>query len=199
MGVKPAPHAGMGVAQYTWATSPLRRYVDLVNQWQIIAAARHGRTAALAAPFKPKDATLFSVISSFDGAYSAYNDFQNGIERFWALRWLEQNAVTELDAAVLKDGLVRADKLPLVFKALGCDALPRGTHVRVRLTGSDLLTLDLHATLLTRLDEPAETPAEDEAEDETEAAAPLALAIDVTDAGDGAGDRTEPAPASPAA
>ena len=55
MGVKPAPHAGMGVAQYTWATSPLRRYVDLVNQWQIIACARHGRTAALAAPFKPKD------------------------------------------------------------------------------------------------------------------------------------------------
>ena len=54
MGVKPAPHAGMGVAQYTWATSPLRRYVDLVNQWQIVACARHGRTAALAAPFKPR-------------------------------------------------------------------------------------------------------------------------------------------------
>ncbi|OYU72460.1 MAG: ribonuclease II, partial [Burkholderiales bacterium PBB5] len=30
MGVKPAPHAGMGVPQYTWATSPLRRYVELV-------------------------------------------------------------------------------------------------------------------------------------------------------------------------
>ena len=203
MGVKPAPHAGMGVAQYTWATSPLRRYVDLVNQWQIIAAARHGRTAALAAPFKPKDATLFSVISSFDGAYSAYNDFQHGIERFWALRWLEQNAVTELDAAVLKDGLVRADSLPLVFKALGCDGLPRGTHVRVRLTGTDLLTLDLHATLLTRLDEPvegqAEAAIEDDADDETEAAAPLALAIDVTDAEGSAGDGAEPAPAAPAA
>ena len=63
----------MGVAQYTWATSPLRRYVDLVNQWQIIACARHGRTAALAAPFKPKDAALFSIISGFDGAYTAYN------------------------------------------------------------------------------------------------------------------------------
>ncbi|MEO7055679.1 MAG: ribonuclease catalytic domain-containing protein, partial [Caldimonas sp.] len=35
MGTRPAPHAGMGVAQYTWATSPLRRYVDLVNQWQL--------------------------------------------------------------------------------------------------------------------------------------------------------------------
>jgi exoribonuclease-2 len=58
---------------YAWSTSPLRRYTDLVNQWQIIAAARHGRTAALAAPFKPKDAELFSIISAFDAAYSAYN------------------------------------------------------------------------------------------------------------------------------
>ncbi len=86
MGTRPAPHAGMGVAQYTWATSPLRRYVDLVNQWQIIACARHGRTAALAAPFKPKDAALFSIISAFDAAYAAYNGFQHGIERYWTLR-----------------------------------------------------------------------------------------------------------------
>jgi exoribonuclease-2 len=91
MGTKPAPHAGMGVAQYTWATSPLRRYVDLVNQWQIIACARHGRTAALAAPFKPKDAALFSIISGFDAAYSAYNDFQHGIERLLDAALAEQN------------------------------------------------------------------------------------------------------------
>jgi exoribonuclease-2 len=83
MGTKALPHAGMGVAQYTWATSPLRRYTDLVNQWQIIACARHGRTAALVAPFKPKDAELFSIISGFDAAYSAYNGFQSGIERYW--------------------------------------------------------------------------------------------------------------------
>ncbi|TMG98040.1 MAG: RNB domain-containing ribonuclease, partial [Betaproteobacteria bacterium] len=100
MGTKPQPHAGMGVPQYSWATSPLRRYVDLVNQWQIIACARHGRTAALAAPFKPKDAALFSIISAFDAAYGAYNGFQSGIERFWTLRYLEQNAITELDATV---------------------------------------------------------------------------------------------------
>ena len=184
MGVKPLPHAGMGVAQYTWATSPLRRYVDLVNQWQIIACARHGKTAALAAPFKPKDASLFAVISSFDGAYTAYNDFQHAIERFWALRWLQQQAITELDGAVLKEGLVRADTLPLVFRVLGCEPLPRGTHVRVRITGLDLLTLDVHATLSRRLDDEAPA-ASDEATDEDEdtaAAAPLALAIDLGDA-----------------
>lgn len=194
MGVKALPHAGMGVAQYTWATSPLRRYVDLVNQWQIIACARHGRTAALAAPFKPKDAQLFSIISGFESAYAAYNGFQNGIERFWTLRWLQQNATTELTATVMKDGLVRADDLPLVFKALGCENLPRGSHVKVRITGLDEMTLDVHATLLERLVEAAPADEADEGDDELEAAAaPLALAIDVNDAGD-----TEGAPAASA-
>lgn len=202
MGVKPAPHAGMGVPQYTWATSPLRRYVDLVNQWQIIASVRHGRTAALVAPFKPRDAMLFSVISSFDAAYTAYNDFQRDIERFWTLRWLQQNSVAELDAAVLKDGLVRADTLPLVFKALGCEALPRGAHVRLRITGMDLLTLDLHATLATRLDDAAAGGAvADEAadDDEAAAAAPLSLAIDLGDGEPAAPAVAPPDPAGAAA
>ena len=191
MGTRPAPHAGMGVAQYTWASSPLRRYVDLVNQWQIIACARHGRTAALAAPFKPKDAALFSIISGFDAAYASYNEFQNTVERYWTLRWLEQNAVTELDAAVMKDGLVRADALPLVFRATGTESLPRGTRVRVRLTGHDLLTLELHGALLARIDAPAEAEAElaePEAEDESPEAGALRLAIELE----------EPAPAEAA-
>ncbi len=197
MGTKPAPHAGMGVPQYTWATSPLRRYVDLVNQWQIIAAARHGRTAALVAPFKPKDAMLFSVISQFDAAYTAYNDFQRAIERFWTLRWLQQNTITELDGVALKDGLVRADTLPLVFKALGCEALPRNAHVRVRITGIDLLTLDLHANLASRLDDAPPAAVADEAgdDDEAAAAAPLALAIDLGDAAPAEGDAAPAAPA----
>jgi exoribonuclease-2 len=199
MGVKPAPHAGMGVAQYTWATSPLRRYVDLVNQWQIIACARHGRTAALAAPFKPKDAALFSVISAFDAAYAEYNGFQSGIERYWTLQYLAQNGIAELDAAVMKDGLVRADTLPLVFRALGTESLPRAARVRVRITGSDLLTLDLHAKLAARLDDPT-TSADDavieenDADDASASAGPLTLAIDV--AADGAEPQTAPVAAS---
>ncbi len=183
MGTKPLPHAGLGVAQYGWATSPLRRYVDLVNQWQIIACARHGRTAALAAPFRPKDAVLFSIISAFDAAYSAYNDFQHGIERFWTLRWLEQNHVPELEATVMKDGLVRADTLPLVLRAGGCEALPRGARVRVRVAGVDLLTLDAHASLIARLDTMTAAADEDTESEDTDtdaaAAVPLAIAIDV--------------------
>ncbi len=188
MGTKALPHAGMGVAQYTWATSPLRRYVDLVNQWQIIACAKNGRTAALAAPFKPKDAELFAIISNFDGAYSAYNGFQSSMERYWTIKHLGQAGITELDAAVMVNGLVRADTLPLVFKAIGADNLPRHAKVRVRITGVDLLTLDVHASVIARLDEAESgTAPQGDAgdEDDTEVldnAGPLTLAIDVADA-----------------
>ncbi|MCX7659904.1 MULTISPECIES: RNB domain-containing ribonuclease [Caldimonas] len=195
MSTKPLPHAGMGVKQYTWATSPLRRYVDLVNQWQIIACARHGRTAALAAPFKPKDAELFSVISGFDAAYTAYNDFQHSIERYWTLRYLVQNDVQELTATVLKDALVRADSLPLVLRATGTENLPRGAHVRVRITGVDELTLDVHANLIERLDEIPPEAVDDDSEDDTAAAGPIALAIELDD-GDPAAAPPGPADAA---
>ncbi len=185
MSTKAAPHAGIGVAQYAWSTSPLRRYTDLVNQWQIIACARHGATAALAAPFKPKDADLFAILSGFDEAYSAYNVFQNGMERFWTLRYLQQNAVQELNASVIKDDVVRADDLPLVCAALGAQGLPRGARVKVRIQGLDLLTLDVSATVSERLGAdaqdgtaPVTANAEDEA-DEALGSGPLSLAMDV--------------------
>lgn len=204
MGTKAMPHAGMGVKQYTWATSPLRRYVDLVNQWQIVACARHGRTAALAAPFKPKDAELFSIISGFDAAYAAYNAFQNGLERWWTLRYLGQNNIDAIDAAVMKDGLVRAETLPLVFRALGADKLPRGARVRTRITGIDELTLDIHASVVSRIDDPS-TDSDDAVIDDSDeaeaaqAAAPLTMAIDLNDAdvGSPAAAPTDTSPPTP--
>jgi exoribonuclease-2 len=185
MGTKAQPHAGIGVPSYAWSTSPLRRYVDMVNQWQIIACVRHGKTAALAAPFKPKDANLFAVISAFDAAYSAYNGFQNGMERYWTLQHLKQNHITEVTATLIKDNLVRADTLPLVLPVMGADGLPRGAHVRVRLGEVDDITLDIHGTVIERLDLPVEDLSEDNGdsgEDDEALATPLALAIDVDDA-----------------
>jgi exoribonuclease-2 len=187
MGTKAAPHAGIGVKCYAWSTSPLRRYTDLVNQWQIVAAARHGRTAALAAPFKPKDAELFSIISGFDAAYAAYNAYQAGMERFWTLRYVRQHGLETLDGTVFREGLVRADDLPLVLPALGSDNLPRGSRVRVKLGAIDDIALDLAGTVVERLDAAA-TPvsdADDSGEEEEPVAGPIAIAVDVADAAEG--------------
>jgi len=186
MGTKALPHAGLGVKSYAWSTSPLRRYTDLVNQWQIIAAARHGRTAALAAPFKPKDAELFSVISAFDAAYAAYNAHQAAMERYWTLKYLRQQAIRELEATVFKEGLARADTLPLVLPVLGAGELPRGARVRVKLGEVDLITLDVSGTVVQRLEavpEAAVASEEGDSEEET-VAGPIAIAVDVTDTPD---------------
>jgi exoribonuclease-2 len=182
MGTRALPHAGIGVPSYAWSTSPLRRYTDLVNQWQIIACARHGKTAALVAPFKPKDADLFSIISAFDTAYSAYNGYQNGMERFWTLRYLQQNNVTELVASLFKENLVRTDDIPLVLPVMGAQGLPRAAKVRVKLGDIDLITLDVNGTVLERLDAPLPDPsAEDETEDDEEVAGPIAIAVDMNE------------------
>jgi exoribonuclease-2 len=187
MGTRALPHAGLGVKSYAWSTSPLRRYTDLVNQWQIIAAARHGKTAALAAPFKPKDADLFSILSGFDAAYSTYNGHQGGMERFWTLKYLQQQGITELEATLIKDvpngALARADTLPLVFMVTGTQGLQRGARVRVRLGEIDEIALDVHGTVIERLDaETASAPTEDEgSEDEEEVAGPIAIAVDMSD------------------
>ena len=182
MGTRALPHAGIGVKSYAWSTSPLRRYTDLVNQWQIIACARHGKTAALAAPFKPKDVELFSIISSFDAAYSAYNGSQAGMERFWTLKYLEQQGITELTATSFREGLVRADELPLVLGVLGAGDLPRAARVRVKLGSIDEITLDVHGTVIERLDAAAESPEQEDEGDDEEATGPIAIALDVSDA-----------------
>ena len=207
MGTKAQPHAGIGVKSYAWSTSPLRRYVDMVNQWQIIACARHGKTAALAAPFKPKDANLFAIIRSFDAAYTAYNGFQNGMERYWTLKHLQQAGISELTATLIKDNLVRADSLPLVLPVLGTEGLPRGAHVRVRLGEIDEMTLEVGGTVIERLDLPVDEVSDDSADegdgDEGDLVAPLALAIDLDDGADSpeapAAESAEPARAAPAA
>jgi exoribonuclease-2 len=188
MGTKALPHAGIGVPAYAWSTSPLRRYTDLVNQWQIIAAAQHGATAALAAPFKPKDAALFSIIASFDDAYANYNQFQNTMERYWTLQAVQQRGITELTAVVMKDGLARADDLPLVLPVMGAKELPRGARIRVRIGEIDFIALEVTGMLLERLDFDARDedakPVMDEEGDEGDDDAGLptvAIAIDVNE------------------
>jgi exoribonuclease-2 len=148
MGTKALPHAGIGVPSYAWSTSPLRRYTDMVNQWQIISCIKHGRTALLAAPFKPKDADLFSIISNFDNTYSAYNQYQNGMERYWTLKYLQQNNITELSATLFKENMVRADELPLVMPVLGANNLERNTNVTIKLGAINLMTLDVTGTVI---------------------------------------------------
>ncbi len=138
-----APHQGLGVDQYAWSTSPLRRYTDLVNQWQILACIEGG-----VAPFKPRDADLFAIVSGFDAAYSGYSDFQSNMERYWCLRWLGQEQVRQVEAVVMKDEILRLADIPLIIKLPGMQQLARGTQVKLDILRWDDVDLTVEARLL---------------------------------------------------
>jgi exoribonuclease II len=186
MGTKALPHAGIGVPSYAWSTSPLRRYTDMVNQWQIISCIKNGKTAPLVAPFKPKDADLFSIISNFDNTYSAYNQYQNGMERYWTLKYLQQNNISKLNATLFKENMVRADDLPLVLPVMGANHLERGTKVIVKLGDINLMTLDISGTVIDIrvAAQVGDMQVDDAPEDESEETGALSIAVDLVDTTD---------------
>jgi len=76
---------------------------------------------------------------------------------------------------------------------MGAQVLPRNAKVRVKLGEMDLITLDVHGTVVERLDAPADTAeSTDESEDEDDVAGPIAIAVDVSENPEPAGDNPAP-------
>lgn len=135
------PHEGLGVACYAWSTSPLRRYSDLINQWQLIAAL-----SDKPAPFAPRSAELFAAMRDFDLTYAGYADFQRRMERYWCLRWLQQTGTVQLEGTVMRNAPnVRVDGLPLVVQVPSAPDLPVGSRMSLTLGAPDLLELSVHS------------------------------------------------------
>ncbi|MCK9388159.1 MAG: RNB domain-containing ribonuclease [Sulfuritalea sp.] len=138
-----APHEGLGVECYAWSSSPLRRYCDLLNQWQLIALLQNEPP-----PFPPKSADLLAAMRDFELTYAAYAEFQRSMERYWCLRWLLQEDVHVVLGHVLRESLVRLDDIPLVLRVPSLPELPRGAHVQLSIEGIDLLEAELRPRYL---------------------------------------------------
>ncbi len=176
MSTQALPHAGMGLACYAWCTSPLRRYADLMNQWQLLACIEHGKTAALAAPFKPKQAELLALIGGFEATYAGLQQWQSALERFWALRLLQQQGMQQAPGQVIRENLVRLDTLPLVLEVPHLEGLARGTRVMLALGEPDLLALTVSARSTGVL---ADRPPAGEEDDEDDSAASTELSVTI--------------------
>jgi exoribonuclease-2 len=154
MTTAPDPHQGLGVDQYAWSTSPLRRYVDLVNQRQLISLVQGTDPV-----YPPRSEQLFSAVRDFELAYDAYNEFQRRLERYWMLRWLIQEGVHEVTANVIRDDLVRFDNLPMVTRAPSVMGVAPATRVRLAISGIDLLDISFHAELVETVASPPDSGA----------------------------------------
>ncbi|MCC7091131.1 MAG: RNB domain-containing ribonuclease, partial [Nitrosomonas sp.] len=143
MSTSPAPHQGLGVSQYTWSSSPMRRYVDLINQRQIIALLTKE-----APPYQKDSHSLLVAMRDFDAAYNIYGEFQRAMERYWCLRWLLQENIQITNAQVIKENMVKLDRIPLTTRVPSLPDLAPGSYVKLKISEIDLLDRHLHAEFL---------------------------------------------------
>jgi exoribonuclease-2 len=134
-------HEGLGVSSYSWMTSPLRRYVDLINQWQLVAGLRGQRP-----PFARNSESLLAALRAFEVTTAGYDEHQRALEHYWCLRWLAQERVAEAEGTVLRENLVRFDGLPLSVRVPSLPELAAGTRVRLALQPPDLIGRTLACT-----------------------------------------------------
>ena len=143
-----APHQGLGVAQYMWSSSPLRRYVDMVNQRQIIAMLRDEEPV-----YQKNDPSLYTTLQDFDTMYGVYNEFQRSMENYWCLRWLQQEHIEEVEAVVLRENLVKVDDIPLIIRVPSLPELPANSRVQLAVGEIDLLDLNLQARYVATIED----------------------------------------------
>jgi exoribonuclease II len=158
MSVHPEPHEGLGVACYAWMSSPLRRYVDLVNQWQLVASLAGRRP-----PFTRTSDVLLAGLRAFEVTYARFDEHQRAMEDFWSLRWLVQEDVRFITAMVLRENLVRLDGVPLVTRVSSLPPLDPGVRVRLEVQAVDLLERSLTCAFREVLAQPelVDTPAQE--------------------------------------
>ena len=140
----PAPHGGLGVEAYIQATSPLRRYPDLVMQRQIshfLATGEHHYSAE----------EIASVCHRADAQLRELARIEDDRRRYWFLKYLQQRLDAPQDgedrthfrAVVLENeerrlALLELSEYPFRFRTRLPWAVLPGETVGLRLRGVDL-------------------------------------------------------------
>lgn len=150
MSLSPAPHQGLGVSQYAWSSSPMRRYVDLINQRQLIALLTEAPP-----PYTKTSHELMASMHNFEQIYTIYSEFQRAMERYWCLRWLIQEKIQQIEGQIIRENFVKFDHLPLVTRISTLPNLEPGTAVLVEISHIDLLERTLNARFISKINDHA--------------------------------------------
>ncbi|MFH1581574.1 MAG: RNB domain-containing ribonuclease [Pseudomonadota bacterium] len=93
LGQKPEYHSGLGLEAYVTATSPIRKYYDLVTQRQIRAIL------GLEEPYTIEE--IERIIQLLEQPVSCVLKIQNSRHRYWLLKYLEKRINQKEEALVL--------------------------------------------------------------------------------------------------
>jgi len=93
IGTAPEIHSGLGVKAYVTATSPIRRYHDLLTQRQIKAIAGYEKAYS--------KTELDGILQSISIAVANAGRIQSSRKRYWIIRYLESQKGCTYEALVL--------------------------------------------------------------------------------------------------
>lgn len=99
LSLHPEVHAGVGLDYYAQVSSPIRRYMDLVLQRQLLAALAEPPSVAYQAD------ELLKLLANAEAADAEGKELERRAKRYWTLRYLERHATGRpLNAVALRDG-----------------------------------------------------------------------------------------------
>lgn len=131
-------HTGLNVSYYTWATSPLRRAADYINQHQIINMVCNSKNY-----YSSLNPTILQVVEDFDTKYAKYLAFQTKMERYWSLKYLLQENISDIEGTFIYKSKVQLQGVPIDIDTNGLTTIkPKGTKIKLKIYNINLTTLN---------------------------------------------------------
>jgi len=148
-GVQPRAHQGLGVTMYAQATSPLRRYGDLLGHQQARAALALETGQSSAKPL-PADELSMRLARAAAGN-QAVRKAERQSELHWTIAWLLDRPGWEADAVVVQSG---GGDVSLFIPEIGLETRIRASGMelnqtlRVKFMKADISKLDAQFSVL---------------------------------------------------
>ena len=103
---------------------------------------------------------MHRAIAGFDARYDAYNEYQNSMERYWSMRWVQQMQPAGAErsrfrAVALREQRARLKDAPLVFALADMPDGHAGRGLWVEFVRMDWLDLSIEVRMLAWDDEPS--------------------------------------------
>ena len=132
LSLTPGLHSGLGLGAYTQASSPIRRYADLVTQRQFTAVL-----SGSPVPYGREE--LLRILATAEAAEQEIRSIEDRSTNYWLLEYLARYKTDEILAAVVLDqkGTIELEDYYLRSKVSAAKNIEPGETISVRIETID--------------------------------------------------------------
>jgi exoribonuclease-2 len=132
LSLTPALHSGLGLTAYTQASSPIRRYADLITQRQFTALLQN-----TAVPYGREE--LLQILAAAESAEQEVRGIEDSSTNYWLLEYLARYKKDERLPAVVLDskGSLELQDYYLRTKITGLNKATPGAIIDLQIESID--------------------------------------------------------------